>query len=202
MAAWATEGSFYDLIKDSWRSNEEWPLAISHLTERIIEWNNMVFGNINLRMKSLTKRLKGIDIANPEGTNVFLNQLQETLWKEYERTLLHEEILWCQRAISKWLQFGDRNTRFFHASSVVRKKRSKILSLTDDNDNRIMDTMELKRMTISFFKKLYSVEGHVDANNFPIKGAFPKLEDAHLRTINSNVSLEEIKDVFFQYGSS
>lgn len=168
LAAWATKESFSELIKDSWRSKEDWPIAISHLKDRIIEWNNTIFGNINLRKRSLTRRLQGIDRANPEGTNVFLNQLQETLWKEYERTLLHEEILWCQRARSTWLQFGNRNTRFFHASSVVRKKRNKILSLIDDNGNRVTNSMELKRMATNFFKNLYYVEGHVDANSFPI----------------------------------
>lgn len=63
---------------------------MAHLTGNIIEWNNMIFGNINLRKKTLIKRLNGIDKANPEGKNKFLNHLQETLWKDYEKTLLQE----------------------------------------------------------------------------------------------------------------
>lgn len=79
MAAWVTEESFKELVKNSWKKNEDWPSAISHFTGSIIEWNIIVFGNIISRKKSLLKRLNGIDKYNPKGTNKFLNQLQLTL---------------------------------------------------------------------------------------------------------------------------
>lgn len=93
VTAWATEASFNELIRTSSRNNEEWPTTISHLTGRIIEWISSVFGNINLRKNSLMRRLCGIDGANRDGTNQFLNHLQESLWKSYEKTLLQEELL-------------------------------------------------------------------------------------------------------------
>lgn len=118
----------------------------------------------------LIKRLSGIDRANPKGTNPYLNQLQETLWEEYEKTLLQEKILWSQRARYEWLQFGDQNTKFFHASMLVKKKRNRIIVLKDDRNNRVTDKAELKEMATILFKMLYSNDNQVNVNNYPLRG--------------------------------
>lgn len=101
MASWVTDKSFKDLVKTNWRNDTSWPDAISNLIEKNIEWNSAVFGNINRRKRNIASRLSGIDKANPKGLNQYLNQLQETLWKDYEKILLQEEILWYQRARHK-----------------------------------------------------------------------------------------------------
>lgn len=111
LASWATDSSFKDVIKGNWHKDEDWPKACHRITEKIIKWNREVFGSIHIRKKQLSNRLRGIDQVDPNGTNPFLNNLQETIWKEYEKTLLQEEMLWCQRARHKWLQFGYRNTK-------------------------------------------------------------------------------------------
>lgn len=100
-AAWVTDDSFKYMIKKNWCNEYSWPAAISRLTDRIKEWNSDVFGSINRRRVDLTNRLSGIDRANLKRTDPYLNHLQEILWKDYEKTLLQVEILWCQRARHK-----------------------------------------------------------------------------------------------------
>lgn len=79
MAAWETVISFKELIKTKWNNQDVWPRSIASLTSAIMEWNRSTFGNINLRKRVITRRLNGIDKANPYGTNNYLNQLQENL---------------------------------------------------------------------------------------------------------------------------
>lgn len=201
IVAQATESSFKKMIKANWSKEDSWPKAISSLTERIKEWNNTVFGNINNKKRTLSKRLNGIDKTNPKGANPYLNQLQERLWKDYEKTLLQEKILWSQRARHKWLHFGDKNTRFSHASMVVKKKRNRVEALRDDMDKWVMDKTELKRMATIFFKKLYSKEDQVDVNTYPFKGFLPKLDSLSLKNIDDKVTYEEIKDALFSMGA-
>lgn len=52
-----------------------WPVEISRLADKIKEWNSDVFGNINKRKRVFINRLSGIDRANSEGTNPYLNHL-------------------------------------------------------------------------------------------------------------------------------
>lgn len=75
VTAWITKASFKDLIKDSWCKDVDWTNAITHLTDKIIEWNKTIFGDINRKKRRLIKRLNGIDKANPDRINHFLNRL-------------------------------------------------------------------------------------------------------------------------------
>lgn len=69
-------------------------------------------------------------------------------------------------------------------------KRNKIDSLKDDRDVKITDKTELKRMATSYFKNLYLDEGHVIANDYPIKGEFPRLETIRMDSIDADITSE------------
>ncbi|XP_019451752.1 PREDICTED: uncharacterized protein LOC109353844 [Lupinus angustifolius] len=96
--------------------------------------------------------------------NASISNLQEGLkiWNkdvEYEGVLHEEELLWFQKSRSKWLIYGDRNTRFFHASTVIRRRRQNISILQDEEGNWIHEREELEIMATTFFKKLYTEDG-------------------------------------------
>lgn len=74
----------------------------------------MSFGNVYMRLKRLKERLQLI-----VGQNLLhktANEIQ-ALKKEINETLVREEVLWNQRSRALWLKCGDRNTRFFHATT-------------------------------------------------------------------------------------
>lgn len=54
-------------------------------------------------------------------------------WKkdlnEYDAILKQEELDWFQQSRTKWIQDGDRNTRFQHLKTINIRKRNKILML-------------------------------------------------------------------------
>lgn len=64
----------------------------------------------------------------------------------------------------------------------------------------ITDKADLTRMANSYFRSLYSDEKNVEANNYPIKGAFPILETVRMERIDASITSEEIKDAFFSMG--
>jgi len=76
--------------------------------------------------------LEGIDRKLEKSNCTHLLQLQKELWKQYERSLLQEEAVWYQRARNDWLQLGERNTHFFHASVIAKNKNKNITYLLDD----------------------------------------------------------------------
>lgn len=40
--------------------------------------------------------------------------------------------MWAQKAKVNWLQLGDKNTRFFHTTATIRKKRNKIVRVKNN----------------------------------------------------------------------
>ncbi|XP_043692951.1 uncharacterized protein LOC122643392 [Telopea speciosissima] len=54
-----------------------------------------------------------------------MKEIEDLLKVEYQR----EEMHWHQKSRIHWLTSGDRNTRFFHASTLQRRHRNKILKL-------------------------------------------------------------------------
>lgn len=58
--------------------------------------------------------------------NGLIIQREKQLQEDHQNTLLMQERYWHQRARLNWALFGDRNTKFFHAIAVTRKRRNSI----------------------------------------------------------------------------
>ncbi|VVA23745.1 PREDICTED: Transposon TX1, partial [Prunus dulcis] len=41
-------------------------------------------------------------------------------------------MFWLQKSRNTWLKEGDRNTKFFHLSTIIRRRRNKLEGLTND----------------------------------------------------------------------
>lgn len=91
----------------------------------------------------------------PFGNSQFLEERQQLLWKEYEEVSFQEEVLWFQKSTSKWLTFGDRNSKYFHGITVVRRRMNKIECLQDEAGNWVNEAEELENMVTGFYKELF-----------------------------------------------
>ncbi|KAL8158568.1 hypothetical protein V2J09_000105 [Rumex salicifolius] len=54
-------------------------------------------------------------------------------------------------------RIGDHNTSFFNASTIVRRRRDKIMTLRDENEVWIEDPDLLEAHARDFFRGLYSL---------------------------------------------
>lgn len=63
-------------------------------------------------------------------------------------------MLWYQKSRENWVKFGNKNTKFFLAQTVIRRRRNKVSVLEIDGEWCI-DEENLKREALSFFKSLF-----------------------------------------------
>ncbi|KAG6497640.1 hypothetical protein ZIOFF_045544 [Zingiber officinale] len=84
-------------------------------------WNEVVFGNIHDKVKLEEERYAAVEKkfgADPSVVNrIQMGESQASLFK----TLHMEEMFWKQKAATKWMGEGDRNTKLFH--NLVQKRR-------------------------------------------------------------------------------
>ena len=84
-----------------------------------------------------------------------LEDLQRRLWSDYEKVLIQEELIWYQKSRNKWLTYEDnldKNTKYFHASTVTRRKRKRIVGLMNNKGTWIEDEDILRNMATNFFQ--------------------------------------------------
>ncbi|KAL8151698.1 hypothetical protein V2J09_021506 [Rumex salicifolius] len=97
----------------------------------LIRWNRNVFGNTHKRKSHLLARIEGIQWALDKNAHPTLHTLDQKLREELDLTLEQEETLWFQKSRERWVAQGDRNTRYFHTNTIIRRRRNRISSLRD-----------------------------------------------------------------------
>lgn len=122
-ATWFNHKEFDGFVKEKWGAKRETWEALEHLEGDLKIWNDQVFGHINQKKRELLNRINGIQKKLQEGTNEFLEKLEQELQLELRDVLWREEMLWFQKARTKWIQDGDRNTSYYHAKTKIHRRR-------------------------------------------------------------------------------
>ena len=56
---------------------------------------------------------------------------------------------------TNWIIYGERNTSFFHQSTLARRSRNRITSIQDDIGNWVHNLDGVKEVILAYFTKLY-----------------------------------------------
>ena len=126
VSAWNDHPDFKRLLHESWDSNINVFDSLFSFQEKSRQWNKDVFGHIGKKKRRLLTRIGGIERAIDRRHNLFLLDLEIKLKSELNVVLEQEESLWFQKSRSKWLDQGDRNTKFFHSTTLNRRRRNTI----------------------------------------------------------------------------
>ena len=132
-------------------------MSILNFTTKARKWNHEVFGNLFARKRRVLARIGGAQKALGNSPNDFLIRLEKQLIKEYSSILLQEEEFWALKSGLNAATFGDRNTSYFHVSTIVRRHRNKIRCIKDDRGEWIVDEEGVKQHIIVSFEKLYTM---------------------------------------------
>lgn len=114
--------------------------------------------------------------------------------------LRDEEILWFQKARTQWLRDGDRNTSYYHTKTNIRRRRSRVKSLKNDNNLWVENDEEVKAMVNEFFKGLFreeEVERHRTAGQ---PHSWPLVSSEEWQQVCRAVTPEEIKAAMLSIG--
>eukprot|EP00253_Pinus_taeda_P013100 PITA_13100 len=106
---------------------------LKHIKLRLKEWNKKDFGKIFVEKKSMETKLKELNQALI--TNGFYKVKSEQADKhhqEWEKLCKEEEIFWRQNSRVQWLKEGERNTRFFHRSTIPIRAHNRISSILNE----------------------------------------------------------------------
>lgn len=170
--------------------------SVKKFTNQIDHWNKNEFGDIFKRKRKILARLSGIQKALEMHQTRNLLKLETNLSKQLDDILNQEELLLFQKSRSDWIQFGDRNTSFFHQKTMTRRRHNPIVWIKDDRGQWISNEDELKAHAIDFFANLYTADAISFNSNFT-PNDFPCIDSDRMNIMERHVDDDEINDTIF-----
>ncbi|XP_057432083.1 uncharacterized protein LOC130724829 [Lotus japonicus] len=200
LAAWASHPLFQEVIENGWNQGDGRILSrLEHVQQRATDFNKNIFGNIFQRKRTCENRLKGVQRAIEEGETSSLLRLEKDLQQEYGTILYQEELLWYQKSREQWVRFGDRNTRFFHAQTVIRRKRNKIHGLVLPDGTWSTEQVKLVDAAQSFFQGQFASPAISDPEAINLQ-SLPRLRMEGVEALLEPVTKEEVRLAAFDQG--
>lgn len=124
------------------------------------ELNKKSYSNISIRTNQ--KREQLIETQTILQKKTFdpevINKIKE-LKVEYSELVEVEERFYKDKARVNWLQFGDKNTAYFHRKVRRHTARSRMLSLYDDEGNHVTEYEQAKQVDVKYYKNLFKKAG-------------------------------------------
>ena len=156
---WLSHEEFPSVVREAWEGNHHSICnAINEFTNKANVWNRYFFGNIFWKKKNLIARMLGAEKALARNPSQILIHLHNFLSEELEKILALEEELWCMKARMNWLIQGERNTTFFHISTLNRRSQNRIVRIQNADGLWEEDMDKVKEIFLEGFAKLYSSE--------------------------------------------
>nr|XP_023896924.1 uncharacterized protein LOC112008814 [Quercus suber] len=125
-SCWLADLSFPNIVSRAWRHSLQLGEAIDKFVMDVSIWNKNEFGNVFVKKKRIMARLHGIQKAMALRPSAQLVELEKVLQQELDSILNQERDIWALKSRVNWLVNGERNTSFFHVTTLVRRKRNRI----------------------------------------------------------------------------
>jgi hypothetical protein len=199
-ATWSQDIEFGDLIKKVWRAKglflDTWTTVKQKLDEckkELSRWKKNHVGVLERDIQEKSKQLQSLQEVEGVPDIGALKKLRTELMILKDQ----EDLVWRQRAREDWLQYGDRNTKFFHASTK-QKRRANHLEKIKDEEGKSWGTQEdIGRVFIEYYRRLFTSEGASEVRRC-IRAVTSRVSDEANRSLLADFSGEEISQAVHQ----
>ncbi|KAG5553067.1 hypothetical protein RHGRI_011057 [Rhododendron griersonianum] len=146
---WTTEESCKLVITKAWEAFYEGSglskvcKKLRGCKEKLNVWHQQNFGDFRLQIATLKDRLVHIQEQQVFGFNPVCMAEEKIIKSKLEDLWQKDAMYWHQRSRIKWLQMGDKNSRFFYLSTIHRRQRNQIVKLKDAAGNWKMEETDI-----------------------------------------------------------
>ena len=168
---------FENFLVQHWQNNLALVPALQHLAGDLQKWNKKVFGNLFRRRRQIWARLNGVHKKLADGSGKHLLKLEVKLRRELDDVLNQIETFWFQKSRMAAIKDGDRNTRYFHLSTVIRRKYNRIESLQDGTGTWITESGDIKQLVLDYFSSLFTEPMPQLSRSNLLTGRFPPIHE-------------------------
>ncbi|KAL9691774.1 hypothetical protein QQ045_012200 [Rhodiola kirilowii] len=177
---WHSHPGFSNFVRQNWDGRLHtnpllnFGLKLKRLRRALKDWNWHVFGNINVKQRTLASRIAVLE-----------NNLQHH-WDSRDLSTANSDLgvleaaqldLLQTKAKMAWVLDGDRNSKLFHAAIKVRRQQARV-NLDIGDGVFTNDTDTIGSSAVNFFSSLF-------------QGYTPPPPDSVFSDIDSSISLDD-----------
>lgn len=159
---WFAHPDFENLVRSTWTNFKvtegskmaRFQQKLRNLKQAIKQWNQRIFGNIFEDQNRLNAEMKQVQQSIISGGRTEDLSMKE---QEIESKILvrakQEEILWRQKSRIRWLKSGEKNTKFFHKSTVQRRMINQITHVHNEQGKKVETHEGIEKEFMNYFQK-------------------------------------------------
>ncbi|XP_074337078.1 uncharacterized protein LOC141674256 [Apium graveolens] len=152
--AWLLEPLCSQIVKDNWEVDITLNIMqkIALCGESLEVWGKEITGCFNRRIRDCKERLQQLRSARDAQSSRMYKEAKQKLFL----ILNQRKIFWKQRSKQLWLQSGDKNTKYFHASCNVRRRTNHIQKLKDTDGSWVDWQTNLQQLITRYYQDLFT----------------------------------------------
>lgn len=144
------------MVEKGWQKGAQRPLEspqkalkarLKGCASELAAWGKTKRGNYPLRIGKACQHLQETIVSGGDVHGARLH---------LENLLGEEEIYWRQRARVEWLQWGDRNSRWFHQRATQRRKYNHMEGLMDANGDYVQEEEGMVKVISAYFNEVFA----------------------------------------------
>eukprot|EP00253_Pinus_taeda_P001536 PITA_01536 len=145
--AWLSHPNFTNNVETWWREelniqgSKMYMLQqkLKHIKSHLKVWNKNEFGDI-----FKAKRETELKLIITDGFTEERQKLTDALQEEWENRCLQEEIFWRQKSRIQWIKEGERNTKFFHKTTIAHRPHNIITKIKDSQGIELVSHSDIE----------------------------------------------------------
>ncbi|XP_070002513.1 uncharacterized protein LOC142165967 [Nicotiana tabacum] len=160
---WTKNPTFKNTVAENWTADFHsnsftlFNYKLKKVKKALSIWSKAIFGNIFEKISSLEENIER------------LMKVQA----EFIKYIMLEEEFWKQKYGLSWFKDGDRNTKFFHAQVMGRRKRLELKRIQNSEGNWIEDSVAKAEEAVKYFTDQFHEDKVPDA--FDILDHMPRM---------------------------
>ena len=157
-AIWTKDETSREVVDRAWQlqvgGSQGFKLARkqTNTKNKLKKWNNEHFGNVRERIKELEKNIEEVQGVDPTKENL---ELEAALNLKLDDWLAKENLKWHKKSREILLKEVDRNSRFFHLTTLVRRRRNFISDIKQEDSSWILGREAIQEYFNANFQSLY-----------------------------------------------
>jgi hypothetical protein len=164
-ASWEKHQEYSQLVKQVWRTRNICEPAWRKVRNNLKccqcafqKWVRKEGGKVE---DQIVKKERELQLLQMQEDNFDINK-ENQIKDELQNILQHEDLKWRQRAKETWLQSGDKNTKYFHASASQKHRRNVVERIIDQHGRHCSTQGSVEEAFVDYFQSLFTAGRNLD----------------------------------------